>query len=166
MSGYEGYEMSQQVFFIVQILADVALLAGILFFVYRIHEENRRRSAGVDPRMLAEFRKLMAESQQSTAGLVQAMDEGKEALREISRILDDRESRLRKMIEQSEAQLLKAPPERPAGEAAVETGFAEAVRMARSGASAKQISKHLGLPEGEVSLILDLDRSRSETARA
>lgn len=165
MSGYEGCEMSQQVFFIIQILADVALLAGVLFFVYWIHEENRKRPAGVDPRTIAEFRKLLAESQQSSASLVRAMDEGKEALREISRLLDERESRLRKMIEQSEAQLRKAPAQRPAGEAAVEAGFAEALRMARGGASAKQISKHLGLPEGEVSLILDLDRSRND-ARA
>jgi hypothetical protein len=158
--------MSQQVFFMIQILADIALLAVIVFFIYRIHDESRKRPAGVDPRMLAEFRKLLAESQNGSASLVQAMDEGKKALREISRALDEKECRLKKMIEQSEVQLGKAAPNQHAGAFPGETGFAEAVRMARRGMSLKEISKHLGLPEGEVSLILDLDRRRSEAARS
>jgi hypothetical protein len=158
--------MSQQVFFIIQILADIALLAVIVFFIYRIHEENRRRTTGVDPRLLAEFRKLLAESQQGAASLVQAMDEGKKALREIARVLDEKESRLRKMIEQPEAQPRKAVPDRPAGEPPVGAGFAEAVRMARGGATPREISKQLSLPEGEVSLILDLDQRRREALRS
>jgi hypothetical protein len=158
--------MSQQVFFIIQILADVALLAVIVFFIYRIHEESRRRPVGVDPRMLAEFRKLLAESQKGSASLVQAMDEGKKALKEISRALDEKEYRLKRIMEQSEIQLEKAAPNPHAGEFAGESGFAEAVRMARRGMDPKEISKHLGLPEGEVSLILDLDRRRNEAARS
>jgi len=158
--------MSQQVFFIIQILADIALLAVIVFFIYRIHEESRRKPAGVDPRMLAEFRKLLAESQNGSASLVQAMDEGRKALKEISRALDEKEYRLKKIIEQSEIQLEKAAPNRREGAFAGEAGFAEAVRMARQGVGLKEISKHLGLPEGEVSLILDLDRRRNEAARS
>jgi hypothetical protein len=158
--------MSQQVFFIIQILADVAVLAAILFFIYRIREDGRGKSAGPDPRLLAEFRKLLAESQQGSASLVQAMDEGKKALREIARVLDEKESRLRKMIEQPEAQPRKAIPDRPAGEPPVGAGFPEAVRMARGGASPREISKQLGLPEGEVSLILDLDQRRREALRS
>ena len=158
--------MSQQVFFIIQILADIALLAVIVFFIYRIHEESRRKPAGVDPRMLAEFRKLLAESQNGSASLVQAMDEGRKALKEISRALDEKEYRLKRIIEQSEIQIEKAAPKSRAGEFAGEAGFAEAVRMARQGMDPKEISKHLGLPEGEVSLILDLDRRRNEAARS
>jgi Family of unknown function (DUF6115) len=158
--------MSQQVFFIIQILADIALLAAIVFFIYRIREYSRGRSAGLDPRVLAEFRKLLAESQQGSASLVQAMDEGKKALREIARVLDEKESRLRKMIEQPEAQPRKAVPDRSAGNSPVEAGFAEAVRMAKGGASPREISKQLGLPEGEVSLILDLNQRRREALRS
>jgi hypothetical protein len=158
--------MSQQVFFIIQIMADIALLAVIVFFIYRIHEENRRRTTGMDPRVLAEFRKLLAESQQASASLVQAMDDGKKALKEIARLLDEKESRLRKMIEQTEAQPREAVPDRTAGESPVDSGFAEAVRMARSGASPREISKQLGLPEGEVSLILDLDERRQKALRS
>jgi len=158
--------MSQQIFFIIQFLADVALLAVIVFFIYRIHEESRRRPAGVEPRMLAEFRKLLAEAQNGSASLVQAMDEGKKALKDISRALDEKEYRLKRIMEQSEIQLEKAAPNPRAGEFAGEAGFAEAVRMARRGMDPKEISKHLGLPEGEVSLILDLDRRRSEAARS
>lgn len=158
--------MNQQVFFIIQILADVAFLAVIVFFIYRIHEESRRKPAGVDPRMLAEFRKLLVECQNGSASLVQAMDEGKKALKEISRALDEKEVRLKKIIEQSEIQLEKATPVPGAGAFAGEAGFSEAVRMARRGMGLREISKHLGLPEGEVSLILDLDRRRSEAARS
>ncbi|HPC73953.1 MAG TPA: DUF2802 domain-containing protein [Syntrophales bacterium] len=158
--------MNQQAFFIIQILADIALLAAIVFFIYRIREDSRRRSAGIDPSMLEEFKKLLAESQQGSANLVEAMDEGKKALRKIARVLDEKESRLRKIIEQPEAKPRKAAPGRSAGEAAVEAGFAEAVRMAEGGASSKEISKQLGLPEGEVSLILDLHQRRREALRS
>jgi len=100
--------MNQQAFFIIQILADIALLAAIVFFIYRIREDGRRRSAGIDPSMLEEFKKLLAESQQGSANLVEAMDEGKKALRKIARVLDEKESRLRKIIEQPEAKPRKA----------------------------------------------------------
>ena len=39
-------------------------------------------------------------------------------------------------------------------------------RMAEGGASSKEISKQLGLPEGEVSLILDLHQRRREALRS
>lgn len=156
--------MSQQVFFIIQILADCALLVAIVFFIYRIHGESRRKPEGVDPGMLAEFRKFLVDCQNGSASLVQAMDEGKKALKEISRALDDKERRLKKIIEQSEIQLEKADPGPGTGVFAGEAGFSEAVRMARRGMDLKEISKRLGLPEGEVSLILDLDRRRSDAA--
>ena len=158
--------MTQQTFFIIQIVADVALCAAFIFFIFKINEESRRKRTGIDPYTLTEFKKLIADSQETTANLVASLEEGKKALRDLSRVLDEKELRLKKAMESPEPPAAEraAPRDLPDGRPR-ERNYEEALMLARRGMSVREISKKLALPEGEITLILDIDRRRSEVSR-
>ena len=147
---------------IFQIIADVILCIAIIFLLRAIIKDIKKKTHGVDEKTLLEFRKMLDESQGSAENLLQALDEGKASLRGIAGSLNEKEKKLEMLIEQSEIQLKKLNVKslEPA-DSSPGNKYEDVIRMIEKGLTEKEISKSLGLTEGEINLIIDLDRRKN-----
>ena len=155
--------MNVQDLFIFQLVADIILCIAIVFLLYLMTRENRKRpDAAIDPNLLAEFQKAIDASQHSAAYLIKAMEDSRKALKEMAFALDERENRLRSVIARAE----KLPQSRPEPDPVSETGdrrYADVLRMARQGLTTEEIVKVSGLARGEIDLIIELDLKKNES---
>lgn len=155
--------MTLQFFFTIQIVADIVLCAVILFVLAKVSREIRQRSSGMDARSVDEFKQLLEASKVDSVKLFEAMEESKKAFEEICLALDEKETRLKKLIERSEVQFNKMRSKRQEiEETSPEEKYGEVLVMEGKGFSPKEISQSTGLTEGEVNLIIDLHRRRNE----
>ncbi|MHB8910355.1 MAG: hypothetical protein ACYDAA_15890 [Syntrophales bacterium] len=148
--------------FYFQVGIDVLMCGLILYFLWRVGKKPAEPAAG-DEQSRRELQRLIAESQDSAQQFLDALAEGRKALKEIAYALDEREARLRTLCLRAEALTADAEPERDTDHAPPVPVSQEKVRrMAMDGASVPDIVRQTGLAEGEVRLIIDLARSRDE----
>jgi len=140
------------------------LFLVIVLLCIVVTRESRKRSHGLNQDSFEEFKKLIEGSQKSAEYLSQAISEGRNSLKELSYKLDEKERRLRRLVEDSEIIQEKAKGEknRTGERADLSKTHDSAVRMTQQGFSGKDIADTLGVPEGEINLILDLDRKKIE----
>ena len=141
-----------------QIFADLALFFSIIFLIRLVNKEINKISLGIDKNSLMEFKKLIEESRHSADYLFQTLNEGRRSLKEIAYTLDEKEKRLKIFIEESDSKF----EEMRSGNSDRGEKYKEVIRLARQGLSEKEIAHTLNLTEGEICLILDLDRKRNE----
>jgi len=149
-----------------QVIADIVLFCAIISFVIVVTRESKKRAKGIDKNTLHEFRTLIEESQSAAEFLLSTISEGRKSLRDLSYALDQKEKRLKKLIDRPD---MTAGPRQ--GESPAETGdqysgntCERVIMLARRGIPERDIAESLGLPEGEISLILGLDRKKIENA--
>ncbi len=156
-------DINPQVFFAIQVVADVVLCLAVIFILSRVNRELKGRKSAIDPKAMSELGRLIRESQNATSNLMQAMEESRKALRDVSLSIDEKEDRLKRLmkkasshidrLDETSAILEEAPPGKRNG---------EVIRLADQGFTPGEIADSLGLTEGEVSLILDLSLRRSD----
>ena len=157
-------DLNPQLFFAIQAVADVVLCAAVVFILGKVNRELKRRPAGIDSGSIAELKRVIEDSQNATTALIGAMEESKKALRDISRSIDEKEARLRDLMETASARIDELDGAGAvAGETRRDGGNDEVIRLARQGFTPAEIAGTLGLAEGEVRLILDLARRRSDS---
>ena len=155
-------DINPQVFFAIQVVADVVLCVAAVFILNKVNQDLRKRHSFAET--MAELERLIEGSQKATAGLLEAMEESKKALRDVSLSIDEKETRLNRLIEQASSHIDKLDKTSAGLEKALpEKRYDEAIRLAGQGSTPAEIAESLGLSEGEVSLILDLARRRSDS---
>lgn len=153
--------MSTQLLLTCLLIADVILCVAIVILIVIVNREVKKNRSGLDEEALREFRKLLDESQSSTHHLLEVMNESRKSLKEIAYALDQKEGTLRTLIEASRFECEKIRKNAPPIEgAASERKNEEVLSMAAQGFSKKEISQRLSMTEGEIELIIDLDRTR------
>jgi DNA-directed RNA polymerase specialized sigma24 family protein len=153
--------MSTQLLLTCLLIADVILCVAIVILIVIVNREVKKRRSGLDEEAFREFRKLLDESQSSTNHLLEVMNESRKSLKEIAYALDQKEGTLRTLIEESRIECEKIRKNAPPIEGAALKGKNEEVlSMAAQGFSKKEISQRLSMTEGEIELIIDLDRTR------
>jgi ATP/maltotriose-dependent transcriptional regulator MalT len=143
------------------LLADVILCLAIIILIVIVNREVKKRRGGLDENSLMEFRNLLGESQVSTNHLLEVMNESRKALKEIAYILDEKEGKLRTLVEESRIEykkLLAAVPR--ADKDNLDNRYEQVISLVKQGLSRKEISQRLELTEGEIDLIIDLDSTR------
>jgi DNA-binding NarL/FixJ family response regulator len=151
-----------------QILADFLLCFAIIFLLRQLNKKMvplPPPSPAVSEETMREFRTLLEESQHAANSFLESMEESRSKLREVVQLLDKKEKSCRDIIEQSIAS--KDPRRNDAHEgkpSLPDNQFREILEMSRQGLSEQEISRRTGLSEGEVVLILDLERSKKEKA--
>lgn len=154
--------MNLQVLFIFQILADIVLCIAIVFILYLVTRESRKKPVrNLDPAILNEFQRVLDASQRSVLNLVKAMDESRKALKEIAFALDERESRLRALMAHYESMAQAGRPDSE-GAAGSEKRYESVPALARQGMTPDEIAGISGLTRGEIDLIIDLDQKKNE----
>lgn len=157
-------DIDPKVFFAIQVAADVVLCVAVIFILGRVNRELKRKPAGIDPGSIAELKRVIEDSQKATTALIGAMEESKRALRDISRSIDEKEARLRDLMEAASARIDKLDEAGTgAGQIPRVGQNDEVIRLAGQGFTPAEIAGTLGLTEGEILLILDLARRRSDS---
>ncbi len=157
-------DIDPKVFFAMQVLADVVLCVAVVFILGRVNRELKQKPTGIDPASLAELKRVIEDSQKATTALLGAMEESKKSLRDISRSIDEKEARLRGLMESASARIDKLDEAEPGATGAPGAGENdEVIRLAGQGFTPAEIAGTLGLTEGEIRLILDLARRRVES---
>jgi hypothetical protein len=157
-------DLNPQLFFAIQVAADVVLCVAVVFILGRVNRELKRKPAGIDPGSIAELKRVIEDSQKATTALIGAMEESKRALRDISRSIDEKEARLRDLMEAASARIDKLDEaETGAGQIPRVGQNDEVIRLSGQGFTPAEIAGTLGLTEGEILLILDLARRRSDS---
>ncbi|MBP8984743.1 MAG: DUF2802 domain-containing protein [Syntrophobacterales bacterium] len=148
-----------------QLVADAVLCIAVVFLFAVVNREIKRRGGGVDPKALGEFSRLIAQSQGATENLLRAMEESRRILKEISFAVEEKEKRLRVLMEATEVRL-SALTGREGEEGAGEPDnrYEKAVDLIGQGLTEGEVAERLGLTEGEVSLIVELKRKKDEPA--
>ncbi|MBP9019984.1 MAG: DUF2802 domain-containing protein [Syntrophobacterales bacterium] len=148
-----------------QLVADAVLCVAVVFLFAVVNREIKRRGGGVDPKALGEFSRLIAESQGAAENLLKAMDDSRKILKEISFAVEEKERRLRMLMDATDVRL-SAVESREGEEGAGEPGdrYEKAVDLIGQGLTEGEIAERLGLTEGEVSLIVELKRKKDEPA--
>ncbi len=151
--------MNFQGLLIFQLIADIVLCIAVVVILYMMTRENRKNSLPrIDPAIVSEFRKALDESQNAASYLIKSMNDSRRALKEIAYALDEREDRLRSLLNQSEA----AAQEKESAPAA--NRYEGVLNMLRQGMDAEEIVRLSGLTRGEIDLIIALDRKKAESA--
>ena len=151
--------MNLQVLLIFQLAADIVLCIAIVFLLYLVTKENRKSAVRrIDPAIVAEFQKVLNESQNAATHLVQAMNDSRRALKEIAYALDERENRLQSLLSQSDAAVQKREP------AVAGSRYEGVLEMVRQGMDADEIVRLSGLTKGEIDLIIALNTKKNEPA--
>ena len=156
--------MSVNLLLVSLLLADVILCIAIIILIVIVNREIRKRRGGPDENSLAEFRNLLSESQSSTNHLLEVMNESRKALKEIAYVLDQKEGKLRALVEESRIEYEKLVTAIPhADKDKLDKRYEEVIAMVQQGLSKKEICQRLELTEGEIDLIIDLDRTRRKS---
>jgi len=138
-----------------------ALMCGlILYFLWRVGKITAIHRPGSEPDR-QELQRLIGESQQSAQQFLEALAEGRKALKEIAYALDEREARLQAACNRAEALTARVEPGADGGDSSF-LDREHVLQMANGGASIPDIVRKTGLTEGEVHLIIDLARSRDK----
>ncbi len=154
-------EINPQIFFAIQVVADVVLCIAVVFIISRIQQDLKKRMSF--EKTLSALQRLIVESQKTTAGLLEAMEDSKKTLRDMSLSIDEKEARLNRLIERANTHIDKLDKTSAViGDALPGKKYDEVLRLSGQGLPPAEISQSLGLSEGEVQLIIDLSRHRSE----
>jgi ATP/maltotriose-dependent transcriptional regulator MalT len=153
--------MSVNLLLVGLLLADVILCLAIIILIIIVNREVKKRRGAPDESSLTEFRSLLNESQVSTNHLLEVMNESRKALKEIAYVLDEKEGKLRTLVEESRIEyekLLAALPQSDKDN--LDKRYDAVISLVKQGLSKKEISHRLELTEGEIDLIIDLDSTR------
>jgi hypothetical protein len=145
--------------FYVQVGIDIVMCGLILYFLWRVGMKNVPSAPGDAARQ--ELERLIMESQQSAQHFLDALEEGRRSLQELSSLLEEKEAHLKALCQRLETGVANAGP-RSSSPASDRVDREEVVEMHKDGASISDIVRKTGLTEGEVHLIIDLARSRAE----
>ena len=147
--------------FYIQMGIDALMCGLILYFLWRVGKITAVRAPGNEPDR-QELQRLIAESQQSAQQFLDALAEGRKALKEIAYTLDEKEARLQSVCLRAEALTTRAEPKMDVGDVSSFIDREQVLRMANDGASIPDMVRETGLTEGEVHLVIDLARSRDK----
>lgn len=144
-----------------QIIIDIAFFVVILLLLRQLNKRMARKP-GADDAAVAEFKKLVTDSQNSTDLFLRTVQESEERLNKLARQLDNREKRIVILIEKAESLIQQMASQQDKAESVGSGGekYEQIVRMVRQGLSQEEVSKRLGITMGEIDLVVELEKAR------
>jgi len=156
--------MGMQALLIFQIIADVVLCIAILFLLMRIGRNiSQTRSPVVEEKYLAELGTLIQASRAEAEHFAQIIDESCIKCKDLAIHLEEKEAKLAARLHDVDRQLGNSPP--PAGLPEQERGdkYGNISALLKTGMTVKEAAQQSGLTEGEVTLIFELEKKKTES---
>jgi deoxyadenosine/deoxycytidine kinase len=156
--------MDMQALLIFQIIADVVLCIAILFLLTRIGRNiGQARSPLLEEKYLAELGKLIQESHAEAEHFSRIMDESCIKFKDLAIHLEAQEAKLAERLREVNRQLEKAPPSDSTHDHDADTKYGNIIALLKTGMTVKETAQQSGLTEGEVSLIFELEKKKTES---
>ncbi|OPY90873.1 MAG: hypothetical protein A4E73_02278 [Syntrophaceae bacterium PtaU1.Bin231] len=149
----------------IQIVADIVLCAAIIVLLRRSTAAVKERGGGVEQN-LKQLRDMLNESQQAASRFLESVEESRRSLKGLFFQLEEKERKLKELLQTGASDSGPgAPAARAAGGPAAMSSdrYGEVIALHRRGLSGSDIARQSGIPEGEISLILDLERARGDS---
>jgi len=152
--------MDVKTILIFQLIADILLCMAFLFLLLRIGRNIKRHAAAVaDDRYLAEFKKLLQDSQNDAARFFLKVDESIEKFNELALSLERKEESLKRLVQDVHGQGdAGGTMGRAVSEISSEKRHDQIMKLLETGLTPEQIAGCTGLTIGEVMLIVDLEK--------
>lgn len=145
-----------------QIATDVIICGGILFLLIRLRKYFKPESMEVSEKTVEDFSGLLAESRKAGDKFLEELVREKNALKNLVASIDEREKSLKELLERAmhyeDISIAENTQEMETADSFSEEPYREILNLARKGLKEDEISQQLGLPEGEIDLILNLSR--------
>ncbi|HQJ30409.1 MAG TPA: DUF2802 domain-containing protein [Syntrophales bacterium] len=155
--------MSIQNLILIQLLIDVLLCLLLVFFFWQM---NRRGGEKKGPDLTGadreQFQKFIEESRKLSAEFVASLEEGRKNLKSLAFALDERERRLRELLERSERLLNRESGTQKTAVGEETDPYREVLKMVDAGLSAQEVADRLGMTAGEIELIKNLKRRKPQ----
>lgn len=146
-----------------QIIIDIVFFVTIVILLRQLNKRLVKDQPVIDESIVREFRKLMTDSQELTNQFLGVVEENEQRLNKLSRQLDNNEKRLIILIEEAEALINKVDSQKTTIEKidSNEERSKHIIKMIREGRSREEVSKRLGVTEGEINLIMALEQIKA-----
>jgi hypothetical protein len=146
-----------------QIIIDIAFFVVIMVLLRQLNKRMAARTPEGDNATVREFKKLMADSQDSTDLFLRTIQESEERLNNLARQLDNREKRMVILIEKAESLIQKMVSQQAKAELVGSDGekYGQIIRMVQEGLSREEVAKRLGVTMGEIDLVVELEQTRA-----
>jgi hypothetical protein len=144
-----------------QIIIDIAFFIVIMLLLRQLNKRMARTPGG-DGATVGEFKKLMADSQDSADLFLRTVQESEERINNLARQLDNREKRIVILIEKAESLIQKMAFQQAKAESGGSDGekYRQIIRMVQEGLSQEEVAKRLGVTMGEIDLVVELEQTR------
>lgn len=109
-----------------------------------------------------QFQKFIEESRKLSAEFVASLEEGRKNLKSLAFALDERERRLRELLERSERLLNRESGTQKTAVGEGTDPYREVLKMVDAGLSAQEVADRLGMTAGEIELIKNLKRRKPQ----
>ncbi len=147
---------------ILQLVIDLALLAAVLFLLWRLNASVRNPILKSHREMIQDLKAIMDESQTSSEAFLQSLEQSRLTLKELAMELDLKEKRVKSILSKAESVQPENGTNMPSGN--TPDKYAQVVEMIRKGYSEAETARVTGFTEPEIGLIIDLYRVKNENA--
>ena len=142
-----------------QIALDIVLFVAIIILLWRINAKIKNPSLDSQRKMTAELKSLIIESQVNADIFLKTMEQGRLALKEIALELEQKEKRVKTILEKSqrEEEIIDAKAANN-DSAFLRSKYSEVTNMINKGYGEEEIARITGFTQAEIGLIVDLSR--------
>lgn len=146
-----------------QIMFDVVFFVLIMLLLRQLHRRIAKIPPAVDEAKVLEVKKIVMDSQEYTNQFLKTVEENELRLNKLARQLDDKEKKLMILLEEVET-LMKNMDSRKAspGPVCANERYDDLLKMLRQGISREEIAKRSGFTEGEINLVMELGKTRTD----
>ena len=153
-----------QALLIFQIVADVFLCLAILFLLMRIGRNiGKAKSPVPAEKYLAELGKLIQESRAEAEHFSRTIDESCIKFRDLADKLETQEAKLAERLQEVHRQQEKCHSQDLAQASDAGNKYSNIIVLLKTGLTVKEVAQRSGLTEGEVSLIFELEKKKTES---
>ena len=144
-------------------MIDVAFFVIIMLLFSQIYRRISKIPPAVDEAKVLELKKMVTDSQEYTDQFLKAVEENELTLNKLARQLGDKEKKLILLLEEAET-MIKNMDSRKAGSEPVYSTerYDDLLKMIRQGLSREEIAKRSGFTEGEINLVMELGKTRTD----
>lgn len=146
-----------------QIIVDAVFFAVILILLWQLKRSIAKSQPHANGASIQELKKIMAESREFAGEFMTAVEDNKSAIHTLARQLDDKAKRLMALLEEAERSIKKLESCREkSAPVSTKEKYDDIIKMIEQGMSLEDVAKKSGVTEGEISLVMELVRTRSD----
>jgi ABC-type proline/glycine betaine transport system ATPase subunit len=147
-----------------QIMIDITFLVVVVFLLQQLNKYIKKSAHHIDNSNVYEIKKLMNDSQEYANQFIKAVEENEQRLETLFSEMDKKEKSLISRMNEAEL-IIKGIDKRSNGspDPVQSDGnkYEYIIKMIKEGRSNIEIAERLGVTEGEINLVVELERARN-----